>query len=41
VRELGERLIIATVQDTIDAGRRDRRSRSARVAQPAANDDAL
>ena len=37
VAELGERLIVASVQDSIDSGPRGRGDRAARVAQPAAD----
>ena len=40
VDELGERLIVASVQESIDKGRVVEETRSARVAQPAADDDA-
>ena len=40
VAELGERLIVASVQDSIDSGRVRRGDRPARVAQPPADDDA-
>ena len=40
VAELGERLIVANVQDSIDHGSRHRGDRAARVAQPAADHDA-
>ena len=39
-RELGERLIVASVQESIDDGPRRRGDRAARVAQPAADHDA-
>ena len=40
VAELGERLIVASVQESIDARPRRRGDRPARVAQPPADDDA-
>ena len=40
VTTLGERLIVANVQDSIDAGRVGRGDRSARLAQPSADDHA-
>ena len=40
VEELGERLIVASVQESIDKGRVVERDRPARLAQPAADDDA-
>ncbi len=40
VAELGERLIVASVQDSIDARPRRRGDRAARVAQPPADRDA-
>ena len=40
VAELGERLIVASVQESIDAGRVAEETGAARLAQPAADDDA-
>ena len=40
VAELGERLIVASVQESIDDGPRRRGDRAARLAQPPADDDA-
>ena len=40
VAELGERLVVASVQESIDKGRVRRADRPARIAQPAPDDDA-
>ena len=40
VAELGERLVVASVQESIDRGRVVEETRAARIAQPPADDDA-